>query len=184
MVEPCKIIVCEPKRIAAIGLAEHVAEERNEIVGNTVGYQIFLESRVAPLTNLIYCTNGVFLRWLMANQDMCLSAITHIIIDEVHERDQFTDFLLIILKEVLSNYPKLRLILMSATMNIELLSNYFGGAPVIEIPGRQFFIEEYFLEDVLNLCQYMTPAMSQFLENDSNSSPSSNGKSIARQFKF
>eukprot|EP00854_Cymbomonas_tetramitiformis_P025218 gene25218-30780_t len=60
---------------------------------------------------------------------------THIVIDEIHERDRFADFLLIVLKDVLPKYPNLKLVLMSATLNEELFANYFGGCPVIRVPG-------------------------------------------------
>lgn len=98
----CRILCAQPRRISAISVAERVAHERNESVGTTVGYQIRLESRLSPNSNLIYCTNGVILRCLMSGTPKDLfCSITHIIIDEVHERDKFTDFLLISIKQVI-----------------------------------------------------------------------------------
>merc|ERR1712183_219892 len=105
---PCRIICTNPRRLAAVAMAERVANERGEKVGQTVGFQIRLESRVSPKTLLTFCTNGVLLRTLMGSghnnpclgsfnqsENTCsLSSVTHIIIDEVHERDRFSDFLL------------------------------------------------------------------------------------------
>lgn len=79
----------------------------------------------------MFCTNGVLLR--MLTQGEGLDDITHVIVDEIHERDRFADFLLILLRDVLPAHPKLRVVLMSATLHIELFSNYFGKCPVIEV---------------------------------------------------
>lgn len=106
-------------------------------------------------TRLLFCTTGVLLRRLLVDRN--LKGVTHVVVDEIHERgmnegtlfcfdlpyigfvflsifQQLTDFLLIILKELLPRRPELRLILMSATLNAELFSSYFGGAPKIHIP--------------------------------------------------
>lgn len=66
-----------------------------------------------------------------------LDGITHICVDEIHERDQFADFLLIVLREVLPRRPDLRLVLMSATINEDLFSVYFNGSPIIRVPGER-----------------------------------------------
>lgn len=85
----CRIICAQPRRLSAISVAERVAFERHEGIGKTVGYQIRLESRLSPNSNLIYCTNGVLLRCLMSgNPNELLCNCTHLIIDEVHERDK------------------------------------------------------------------------------------------------
>jgi ATP-dependent RNA helicase DHX57 len=82
--EHVNIICTQPRRISAIGVAERVAAERNESIGNTVGYQIRLESKVSNNTRLIFCTTGILLQRLSA--DPQLKSVTHIIVDEVHER--------------------------------------------------------------------------------------------------
>lgn len=79
----------------------------------------------------MFCTNGVLLR--MLTQGEGLDDITHVIVDEIHERDRFADFLLILLRDLLPAHPNLRVVLMSATLHIELFSSYFGGCPVIEV---------------------------------------------------
>ncbi|XP_029860029.1 3'-5' RNA helicase YTHDC2 isoform X7 [Aquila chrysaetos chrysaetos] len=78
---PCRIFCTQPRRLAAVGVAERVAAERREKVGQTVGYQIRLESRVSPKTLLTFCTNGILLRTLMAG-DSTLSTVTHVIVTE------------------------------------------------------------------------------------------------------
>ncbi|XP_038625680.1 3'-5' RNA helicase YTHDC2 isoform X2 [Tachyglossus aculeatus] len=145
---PCRIFCTQPRRLTAIAVAERVAAERREKIGQTVGYQIRLESRVSPKTLLTFCTNGVLLRTLMSG-DTTLSTVTHIIVDEVHERDRFSDFLLIKLKEVLLKCANLKLVLSSAALDVNLFIKYFGSCPVLHIPGKPFEVKEFFLEDVL-----------------------------------
>uniref|UniRef100_A0A182NEC0 RNA helicase n=1 Tax=Anopheles dirus TaxID=7168 RepID=A0A182NEC0_9DIPT len=148
--QPCRIMCTQPRRISAVTVSERVCFERNEQLGDTVGYQIRLESRVKPTTNALFCTNGVLLRCLVGkNSAKFLKNITHIIIDEVHERDQYSDFLLIALKDNLLKNPHLKIILMSATIESDTFSKYFNNCPVIEIPGRLYPIENFFLEDIL-----------------------------------
>ncbi|XP_067339375.1 3'-5' RNA helicase YTHDC2 isoform X2 [Channa argus] len=148
--EPCRIFCTQPRRLAAIAVAERVAAERGESVGQTVGYHIRLESRVSPKTLLTFCTSGVFLRTLMAG-DASLTTVTHVIVDEVHERDGLTDFLLTKMREVLQKIPTLKLILSSAALDINLFLQYFDSCPVIHLKGRPFEVEEFFLEDILRL---------------------------------
>ncbi|XP_058459570.1 3'-5' RNA helicase YTHDC2-like isoform X2 [Malaya genurostris] len=148
--EACRIICTQPRRLSAITVADRVSFERNEPLGQTVGYQIRLESRLSPITNLIFCTNGVLLRCLMGkNANSILNDVTHIIVDEVHERDQYSDFLLISLKEKVLQHANIKIILMSATIESNTFSRYFNNCPLIEIPGRLFPIESCYLEDVL-----------------------------------
>ncbi|XP_050044993.2 3'-5' RNA helicase YTHDC2-like [Dermacentor andersoni] len=155
---PCRIVCTEPRRLAAVAVAERIATERNEKLGHTVGYQIRLENRVSPKTLLTVCTNGILLRTLMGN-DSAMATISHVIVDEVHERDRFTDFLLTVLRDLLPKFRNLKVILMSATMDVELFVKYFGGCPVVEVPSRSYEVKAYFLEDVLRLTGYTSQAM-------------------------
>ncbi|KAJ8029622.1 3'-5' RNA helicase YTHDC2 [Holothuria leucospilota] len=159
--EPCRIICTQPRRLSALSISQRVAAERGENVGQTVGYQIRLESRVSPKTLLTFCTNGVLLRTLMTG-DSCLSSISHVIIDEIHERDQYSDFLLTQLRELLSKHPHLRLVLMSAALDTELFIRYFNNAPLLTVPGKLFDVEELFLEDALKCTGYTTKLMDQY----------------------
>ncbi|XP_024120086.1 3'-5' RNA helicase YTHDC2 isoform X2 [Oryzias melastigma] len=151
--QPCRIFCSQPRRSAAIAVAERVAAERGERVGQTIGYHIRLESRVSPKTLLTYCTSGVLLRTLMAG-DASLSTVTHVIVDEVHERDGLTDFLLTKMRDVLKKIPSLKLVLSSASLDVDLFSRYFGGCPVLCLKETQFEVKELFLEDVLKLISF------------------------------
>ncbi|XP_067667138.1 3'-5' RNA helicase YTHDC2-like isoform X1 [Haliotis asinina] len=159
--KPCRIFCTQPRRIAALSIAERVAQERGERIGQTVGYQIRLESKVSPKTLLTFCTNGVLLRTLMGG-DSALGTLTHIIVDEVHERDRISDFLLAVVKDLLHKYKNLRLILMSAALNTEMFIKYFSGCPVAYVPGTLFPVEEHFLEDVLKWTGYTNKKMEKY----------------------
>jgi HrpA-like RNA helicase len=86
--------------------------------------------RVSPKTVLIYCTDGVLLRTIMGG-DSTLATVTHILVDEMHERNRFSDFLLIALRDSLAKFRSLRLILMSATVDTSIYAKYFNSCPVI-----------------------------------------------------
>ncbi|XP_031626532.1 putative ATP-dependent RNA helicase DHX57 [Contarinia nasturtii] len=158
--EPVNIVCTQPRRLSAIGVAERVAAERCEKIGNIVGYQIRLENKISKATRLTFCTTGILLRRLQGDPN--LSTVTHIIIDEVHERSEESDFLLAILKDLLKRRKNLRVILMSATLNASLFSNYFRGAPNLDIPGRTFPVEQLFLEDILDRTGYVLEPDSQY----------------------
>ncbi|XP_066459173.1 3'-5' RNA helicase YTHDC2 isoform X2 [Eleutherodactylus coqui] len=157
----CRLFCTQPRRLAAIAVAERVAAERGEKIGQTIGYQIRLESRVSPKTLLTFCTNGVLLRTLMAG-DTTLSAVTHVIVDEVHERDQFSDFLLTKLRDLIQKHPTLKLILSSAALDVNLFLRYFEGCPVLYIQGRPFEVKEMFLEDILRTTGYTNKDMLKY----------------------
>jgi len=131
------IIVTQPRRISAIGVSERIAAERGEEIGQTAGYSIRLESKKSSKTRLLLCTTGVLLRRLQVDPD--LGSISHVFVDEVHERDLNTDFLIIILKDLLQRRRSLKLVLMSATLNAATFSTWFGGCPTVNIPGRVEF---------------------------------------------
>jgi len=154
--KPAKIICTQPRRISAMTVSDRIANERGENIGEgTVGYQIRLESKISKACSLLLVTTGVLLRRLTSEgADAYLSSLTHIIIDELHERDRFADFLMIVLKDVLPRYPNLKLILMSATMREDLFSKYFDDCPVIKVPGFIHPVCEYHLEDVLTFTKW------------------------------
>ncbi|CAN1133895.1 DExH-box ATP-dependent RNA helicase DExH1 [Linum perenne] len=161
----CSIICTQPRRISAISVAARVSSERGETLGESVGYQIRLESKRSALTRLLFCTTGVLLRQLV--QDPNLNGITHLLVDEIHERGMNEDFLLIILRDLLPRRPDLRLILMSATINADLFSKYFGNAPTIHIPGFTFPVAEFFLEDLLEKSRYRIQPESENMQGNS-----------------
>lgn len=152
---PCRVIVAQPRRICATSLAERVSFERGEELGTTVGYQIRLQSKVSPTSNLIYVTNGVILRMLMSGKpEEFFQSITHLVIDEVHERDKFSDFLLICVREYLSLNPNLRVVIMSATIESTLFMDYFGCSSVVKLGGSCHEVQEFFLEDLLQILRF------------------------------
>ena len=156
------VIICtQPRRISAIGVAERVAQERDEKIGNLIGYQIRLESKTSTWTRLLFCTTGILLRRLESDPE--LNQVTHVIIDEVHERSEESDFLLMIIRDLLPRRPNLKIILMSATLNATSFASYFGQAvPVIDIPGRTFPVEQFFLEDILENIDYSLEEFSEY----------------------
>lgn len=155
--EKVRIVCTVPRRIAAVTISDRVATERGERVGKTVGFQIRLESKISPCeTILTYCTSGILLRSLTSFEYSVLRTTTHIIIDEVHERDRQTEFLLACLRDVGKQFPNLKIILMGADMNTNLLVSYFGGetqCPLIQVHGRLYPVKLHYLEDVLTLLQ-------------------------------
>ncbi|KAH9794928.1 DExH-box ATP-dependent RNA helicase DExH5 [Citrus sinensis] len=147
----CSIICTQPRRISAMSVSERVASERGEKLGESVGYKVRLEGMKGRDTRLLFCTTGILLRRLLVDRN--LKGVTHVIVDEVHERGMNEDFLLIVLKDLLSRRPELRLVLMSATLDAELFSSYFGGATGFTYPVRT-----HFLEDILDMTGYrLTP---------------------------
>jgi HrpA-like RNA helicase len=105
-------------------------------------------------------TTGVLLRRLQLEGD--LSGISHVFVDEVHERDINTDFLLIVLKNLMRRRPELKIVLMSATLNANLFRDYFSseGCALITIPGRAFPVTTFFLEDAFEQTGYVVPPTS------------------------
>ena len=103
----CNIICTQPRRISAIGVSERVADERCERVGQSVGYTIRLERKRSKDTRLLFCTTGVLLRRLQFNSN--LAGVSHIFVDEVHERDLNSDMLLILLRDLMALRDKQRL---------------------------------------------------------------------------
>ncbi|XP_078036812.1 putative ATP-dependent RNA helicase spindle-E isoform X2 [Augochlora pura] len=140
------IIVTQPRRIAAISIAKRVSEEKDCPVGTLVGYQVGLINHTCKDTRLTFCTAGVLLHKLINYKNML--DYTHVIIDEVHERDQEMDFLLLVVRKLLrTNSQFVKVILMSATFQVETFAKYFSSpvrgklvpAPIIDITKRSYF---------------------------------------------
>lgn len=154
----CKVYCTEPRRISAVSLARRVSEELGERRGDVgtlrslVGYAIRLESRTTPQTRLVYATTGIVMRMLERSDD--LEDITHIVLDEVHERTIDSDFLLIILRKLMVRRPELKVVLMSATVDAQRFSTYLNGAPIFDVPGRTYPVEIKFLEDAIEATNY------------------------------
>lgn len=139
-----RIGITQPRRVAAITVAQRVAQEMKYTLGKEVGYQVRFDDCTTQDTVVKYMTDGCLLREILA--DPGLSQYSVIILDEVHERSLNTDILLGLLKKVFSNPNKamkgrsfpLKVVVMSATMETEKLSAFLGNCPVFVIPGRPF----------------------------------------------
>ncbi|KAF9225566.1 P-loop containing nucleoside triphosphate hydrolase protein [Gyrodon lividus] len=145
------IIVTQPRRISAISVAARVSAERVE--DGSVGYAIRGESKQDKRTKLLFCTTGVLLRQLGTGNN--LGNVTHVVVDEVHERSVDSDFLLLELRELLSRHKNLKVILMSATINHETFVKYFNNAPMLTIPGFTYHVIDKYLEDFIHLLSYV-----------------------------
>ncbi|VEU35303.1 unnamed protein product [Pseudo-nitzschia multistriata] len=188
------VVVTQPRRVAAISLANRVAEERGSPPpgepGSSVGYLVRSDRRIDERTcRIVYVTVGILLRMLVSGSgsskttsgsgpqggdgkestgslgpslDLSIDNISHLVVDEVHERDVNTDFALTLLKGLMlpppkskARLPHLRLVLMSATASSDLFVNFFkarGTRPpeVIEIPGRTFPVDIRWLPECQN----------------------------------
>lgn len=139
-----KLIILEPRRLAARMAARRMASMLGEAVGETVGYRVRLESRVGPDTRIELHTDGVFLRHLQ--QDPGLAGIAAVLFDEVHERGIESDLALALCREAQSALrPDLRLIAMSATLDPAPLVRVLGNTRVVECTGRSFPVETRWL---------------------------------------
>ncbi|CAF1190863.1 unnamed protein product [Adineta steineri] len=134
-----KIACTQPRRIACISLAKRVSYETLNEYDNQVGYQVRFEKTRVKSTRIIFMTEGILLRQLQT--DSSLSDYDILVIDEVHERHLFTDFIMGIIKCLITQRKDLKVILMSATINIELFSKYFDDCPVVKVPGRLYKIQ-------------------------------------------
>eukprot|EP00427_Karlodinium_veneficum_P008589 CAMPEP_0169082344 /NCGR_PEP_ID=MMETSP1015-20121227/11496_1 /TAXON_ID=342587 /ORGANISM="Karlodinium micrum, Strain CCMP2283" /LENGTH=1124 /DNA_ID=CAMNT_0009142197 /DNA_START=54 /DNA_END=3425 /DNA_ORIENTATION=+ len=138
------ILCTQPRRIAAVSVADRVAKERGEVPGGIVGHAVRLDCKASRHTRLLFCTTGVLLQRL--NTSPNLDGVTHVVVDEAHERSIHTDFILTLLREVLERRPELRVVVMSATLEQGLFEQYFSGfafdpsdaLPVVSIAGRTF----------------------------------------------
>uniref|UniRef100_A0A3Q1IUF4 ATP-dependent RNA helicase TDRD9 n=1 Tax=Anabas testudineus TaxID=64144 RepID=A0A3Q1IUF4_ANATE len=160
----CNIVVTQPRKIGATSIARWVATQRKCTLGSLVGYQVGLEKMATEHTRLIYMTTGVLLQKLVSAK--CLTEYSHIFIDEVHERTEEMDFLLLVLRKLLhSNSHYVKIILMSATINCKQFAEYFATpirgkmnpAYVFEVDGAPYAIEEFYLDDLHNLYRAESP---------------------------
>ncbi|SMR45691.1 unnamed protein product [Zymoseptoria tritici ST99CH_1E4] len=159
----CDIVCTQPRRLAATSIAQRVAVERDEPLGNTVGYHVRFNTKLPrPGGSITYCTTGILLAQLKTDYNAVFDRVSHLVIDEVHERDLQIDFLLVILKKAIARrqaagkaVPKV--ILMSATLDKKLFADYLTQhdstgkivCPTLSVPGRTFPVKERYLADVV-----------------------------------
>ncbi|XP_065082926.1 probable ATP-dependent RNA helicase spindle-E [Ochlerotatus camptorhynchus] len=154
--EYCNIIVTQPRKIAAMSIARRVAEEKKCELGSLVGFKVGLKECVSPDTRLLYVTTGVLLQSMINSKSM--ANYTHVILDEIHEREVDMDFLLIVVRRFLAtNSTKTKVILMSATIDSKAFSEYFKTpkkigyltAPIISVDRpRLYNVYDYYYDDL------------------------------------
>jgi ATP-dependent helicase HrpA len=129
----------QPRRIAAVMVAQRIAEELGQPLGNAVGYKIRFSDRTTRDAYIKIMTDGILLA--ETQTDRRLSAYDTIIVDEAHERNLNIDFILGYLKRLVERRRDLKVVITSATIDTEKFSRAFGGAPVIDVTGRTFPVE-------------------------------------------
>ena len=144
-----KMVACtQPRRVAAMSVAQRVADEMDVQLGEEVGYSIRFEDKTSQSTILKYMTDGMLLREAMNDHD--LMRYSTIILDEAHERTLATDILMGMLKEVALRRPDLKIIIMSATLDAQKFQTYFqpqgteSPAPLLAVPGRTYPVEIFY----------------------------------------
>ncbi len=142
-----EILVLQPRRLAARASARRTAKERGVVLGKEVGYQVRFDNKRSSETRITFMTEGVFLRRLQ--HDPFLEGISVVLFDEFHERHLDTDLALAMARKVqLEVREDLKLVLMSATLDLEGLQEFLGNPPLVESEGRGFPVE----------IRYLTPA--------------------------
>ncbi len=129
----------QPRRLAARSVANRIAEELKTQIGQLVGYKVRFSDHVSDSTLVKLMTDGILLAEIQ--QDKLLLQYDTIIIDEAHERSLNIDFILGYLKQLLPKRPDLKVIITSATIDVERFSNHFNHAPIIEVSGRTYPVE-------------------------------------------
>jgi HrpA-like RNA helicase len=187
-------IVCtQPRRISALGLADRVSDERCSSVGDEVGYIIRGDSKVTHgKTKITFMTTGVLLRRIQTgggpNDDVStsLADITHVVVDEVHERSLDTDFLLALLRDILKYRKDLKVVLMSATLDAGVFTQYFGGPERVghvNIPGRTFPVHDYYLDDVLRQTGFNAGPSFSAIDEDSDATVTLKEESVGKSLR-
>jgi ATP-dependent helicase HrpB len=139
-----KIIVLEPRRLAARAVAARMAQTLGEAVGQTVGYRVRMDSRIGPATRIEVVTTGVFTRQILTDPE--LAGVGAVLFDEFHERSLDTDLGLALALDAQGVRPDLRLLVMSATIDGGRVAALMDGAPVIVAEGRMFPVETRHIE--------------------------------------
>jgi ATP-dependent helicase HrpA len=140
----CKGLIghTQPRRLAARAVSQRIAEEMKVELGGVVGYQVRFTDQASDETLIKVMTDGILLAEI--KRDRYLNKYDAIIIDEAHERSLNIDFLLGYLKRLLVKRPELKLIITSATIDVDRFSNYFANAPIFSVTGRSFPVDVYY----------------------------------------
>ena len=153
-----KIVMLEPRRLAARNCATYIARKRGEAVGGTIGYQVRLERKISAATRLEIVTEGLLTQRLLSDPE--LSDVGLVIFDEFHERSLPCDTAFALALEVRRALrPDLRILVMSATLDADEVAAHLGDADIIRAEGRMFPVETNYLGDMS-----MTAAISKALK--------------------
>ena len=131
-----KILILEPRRMAAVAAASRISEEQNWKLGQELGYQVRFESQVSPSTRLIFMTEALLAKKILADPN--LSDVDIVVLDEFHERSQHVDLALGLLKEAQELGSSVKILVMSATLDAQAVSRYLNDAPIVNVPGKSF----------------------------------------------
>jgi len=157
----------QPRRIAARTVASRIAEELMSPLGESVGYQVRFTDHSTENTHIKLMTDGILLAEIQ--RDRFLSGYDTLIIDEAHERSLNIDFLLGYIKTILPKRPDLKVIITSATIDLERFSQHFDNAPIIEVSGRTYPVEVLYrpmVDDQEDLYQAITSAIDELLQQE------------------
>lgn len=171
-----KVAITQPRVMAARSVSQFVAEEVGCKIGEEVGYHVRFDDKTSQGTKVNFMTDGILLRKMQS--DPMLSEYMAVMVDEVHERSTNIDFVLGNLKRIQSlrnesGLKPLKVMVTSATLEKEKLSNYFGGAPIVEVKGRTYPVEVHYVEPVSMLldnhdnettCPDVTPLVKEIIE--------------------
>ena len=140
-----KIVVLQPRRVAARTVAARVAWERNTTLGEEVGYQIRFDDQTSLGTRICFVTEGILLRWLQ--DDRTLADVSIVLFDEFHERNLLSDVALALVKELQkTSRPDLKMVVMSATLDAEPVAQYLDDCPILISEGQSFSVEVHYLD--------------------------------------
>lgn len=134
-----KVLVLEPRRMAAIAAAHRIAEEQGWHVGEEIGYQVRFANKTSQKTRLIFMTEALLARQMI--QDPELDEVDLVILDEFHERSMHVDLALGLLRELQELGRNIKILVMSATLEAEKISTFLGNCPVVSVPGKLYELD-------------------------------------------
>jgi ATP-dependent helicase HrpB len=131
-----RLILLQPRRVAARSIAQRIAAERDWTIGREIGWQVRFERRFGPDTQLLVATEGVLTARLQ--QDPLLSEFRTVVLDEFHERSIHADVAIALAKQAWRARDDLRIVVMSATLDSAAVSAFLDGCPIVDVPGRTY----------------------------------------------
>ena len=153
----CNIVVTQPRRLAAISVCSRVCKERGWKMGSICGYHVGMEKCISDDTRITFMTHGLLFQKIVCCESS-VKEFTHVILDEIHDRELDTDFILLLIKLILMKGYKIKVILMSATLDSMILREYFRSVsyfspevPVVKCFDQCFDVELFYLEDIAKM---------------------------------